>query len=364
LKKKILFIIPNFLNGGSEKALIRTVNNLNSDYYSITILCLKKTGGNADFLKPGINIIDINTPSVYFSIFKIAQAIKSIRPDIVFGWMGYINAYLSFFIPFFSKKINWLCRESGIAGEMNKQHRFPWLFNYLYKTCNRYNTIICQSNYMAKDLVNNFGIQPQKIKIINNSIDFNEIENNKIKTIIKETGKFYLLYVGGLRIEKRVELIIETLATLSKNYLLTIVGSGDQLDKILSSVESYQLGHRVEIISNCYNPVPYYQRTDCLLLASLHEGFPNVVLEAFSCGCPVIGFNIRGGANEALNNYGGFILQNKTIQDFADKIRSVCENEKIEHDEIIRNCKEKYDIKDVIPVYNSLLLQNNDSAKN
>lgn len=356
MKKNVLFVISNFLNGGTEKNLVRLINNLSDKHYSISVLCLQNLGHNADLLKPGVNIIDINSPSVYFSIFRIAKVIKKIKPDIVFSWIGYINAYMSFFIPLFNKKIKWYCRESNLPTFVNEQQRFPWLFKYFYRTYNRYDIIICQSHRMKEDLQDNFSVLPEKMMIINNPIDFKEIENNKTFVLKRKESKLHLLYVGGLRVEKRVDLLIEVLALLPEKYILTIVGSGNQYDKVLSAITFHKLQNRVEIISDCHNPVPYYQASDCLLLTSAFEGFPNVVIEAFACGCPAIGFNSEGGTNEAMENYGGFSLTNAKMEEFADKIISVCEYENLDCEKIIRNCKEKYDINKVVAVYNSILL--------
>lgn len=356
MKKKILFIIPNFSNGGAEKNLISVVNRLDDTLYDINILCFKKTGNNLEILRPGVNIIDIHSKRIYFSIIKISQVIRNIKPDIIFSWMGYVNAYLAFFIPFFNKKIKWLCRETSIASLVNKTQRFDWLFDFLYKKYNRYNLIICQSNYMANDLIRNFKVRPEKIKIIYNGVDFTEISESKIlKSTTDTPGKFKLLYVGGLRSVKRVEILITVLSLLPENYTLTIVGSGEQYEKIITAIDEYKLQNRTTVITDCYNAFPYYQQSDCLLLSSLFEGFPNVVLEAFACGCPTIGYNITGGADEILQNYGGYSLQNKSIKDFAKKIIEVCEYENLQREKIIENCKLKYNMENIIPLYNSIL---------
>lgn len=356
MTKKILFVIPNFSNGGAEKNLIRVINNLDNDLYNIYILCFEKKGENLKDLKAGINIIDINTKRIYFSIIKISQFIKKLQPDIVFSWMGYVNAYLAFFIPFFNKRIKWLCRETSIPSLVNKTQRFHRLFNFLYKHYNNYNLIVCQSQYMANDLIKNFGVKSDKIEIISNGVDFKEINYSiSSETINLEIGKFKLLYVGGLRSVKRVEISIRALAALPENYSLTIVGSGDQYNNIIEEIDKYSLHHRVEIVTDCYNPFPYYQTSHCLLLTSLFEGFPNVVVEAFACGCPVIGFNITGGTEELLTNYGGFSLQNKKLEDLAKKIIEVCECENLQRKMIIENCKAKYNIDNMIGIYNSIL---------
>ena len=356
MKKKILFIIPNFLEGGAEKNFIRIVNRLDLKLYDIHIVCFEKKGKNLEVLKDGINIIDLKIKRIYFAIFRISKVIRKIHPDIVFSWMGYVNAYLAFFIPVFNKKIKWLCRETSIPSLLNKSHRFPWLFNFLYKFYNNYDLIISQSKCMTSDLEKNFGIDEQKIKLINNSIDFKEINDNKDQYPVNSTtGKQNLLFVGGLRSVKRIEILFQVLALLPENYCLTIIGNGEEYQKLLTDINTANLQNRVTILTDCFNPMPYYQCSDCLLLSSQFEGFPNVVLEAFACGCPAIGFDIAGGAKEALDNYGGFYLENKTLTDFAGKIIQVCEFEKLDRNEIIQNCMEKYDIVNVIPVYNAIL---------
>ena len=59
--KKVLFLIPNLMDGGAEKVLVNLANNLNKEKYEITILTIIDHGVNKQFLDKSVK---------YKSIFK------------------------------------------------------------------------------------------------------------------------------------------------------------------------------------------------------------------------------------------------------------------------------------------------------
>ena len=319
---------------------------------------MKEEGGLIEKLDTKIKRWDVKNGRLYFSVFKIRNLVKNIDPDIIFPWMGYLNAYLAFCKPLFADKIVWLCRESTIPSLMNPNYRFPKLYSFFYKFYNRYSYIICQSGYMAKDLELNFNIKKERLVVINNPVDFEKVTLSLKAPVVKPVApenSINLLYVGSLNKWKRVHLLIEALILLPENYYLTIVGNGTEYENIQAMTIKNNISGRIRFILDCNNPYPYYAASNCLLLCSEFEGFPNVALESMASGCPVIGFNIKGGANEILENYGGFIVPGDMVSDFAKSILNVCEKQVIDKDKIIAFCKEKYDLKKIMGQYQSVI---------
>ena len=333
-------------------------NYLANVNYTIHIIFLKEEGGLIEKLDTKIKRWDVKNGRLYFSVFKIRNLVKNIDPDIIFPWMGYLNAYLAFCKPLFADKIVWLCRESTIPSLMNPNYRFPKLYSFFYKFYNRYSYIICQSGYMAKDLELNFNIKKERLVVINNPVDFEKVTLSLKAPVVKPVApenSINLLYVGSLNKWKRVHLLIEALILLPENYYLTIVGNGTEYENIQAMTIKNNISGRIRFILDCNNPYPYYAASNCLLLCSEFEGFPNVALESMASGCPVIGFNIKGGANEILENYGGFIVPGDMVSDFAKSILNVCEKQAIDKDKIIAFCKEKYDLKKIMGQYQSVI---------
>jgi glycosyltransferase involved in cell wall biosynthesis len=356
-KAKIVFIVPNLHVGGAETVLTMLANELVKLGYQVNIIFLVEEGKLLERLDPRIVRMNIGNGRVYFSALPIRKYIRQINPDVIFPWMGYLNAYLIAFKGIFPSNKKWISRESTIPSMMNKNYRFSFLYTFFYKFYNRYDKIICQSAYMADDLRNNFDVKDDKLAIIPNPVDAESIpaKLNAYQVDDLPSGKFSLLYVGGLNKWKRVHILLDLMLVLPQHYHLTIVGEGVDYEKLNAFVLAKELSDRVKFIKGCTNPYPYYSSANCLLLCSAFEGFPNVALEAMATGCPVIGYNIKGGANEVLSNYGGFIVKDEKLEDFAGTVTNVCEHEKLDRERIIHVCREKYGLNKIVKQYQELI---------
>ncbi len=66
--------------------------------------------------------------------------------------------------------------------------------------------------------------------------------------------------------------------------------------------------------------VSLYCSADALLLPSLEDNLPNVMLEAFACGTPVISFNNGGMAEHVQNRSTGILVKELSDAAFAEAI--------------------------------------------
>ena len=70
--------------------------------------------------------------------------------------------------------------------------------------------------------------------------------------------------------------------------VLLMVGDGPQRDELQALAAQLSLGTRVRFLGVRHDMAAVYTLTDHLVLASLTEGMPLVVLEAMACEVPVI----------------------------------------------------------------------------
>ncbi|MBP6378662.1 MAG: glycosyltransferase, partial [Kaistella sp.] len=170
-KKSIIFILPDLETGGAERIVTTIANHLPRNLFLPKIMLLRKEGGYLDLLKDDIEVIDLKTPRIRHSLKPILLEIKKRKPDIVFCGFGEINAYLSLFIPLFPKT-KFIARETNVVSQHVKRKEI----RFFYKFYSNYHRIICQSDDMMNDLIENFRIKPHKIIKINNPVDFEFIE--------------------------------------------------------------------------------------------------------------------------------------------------------------------------------------------
>jgi glycosyltransferase involved in cell wall biosynthesis len=207
--------------------------------------------------------------------------------------------------------------------------------------CNRF---IAQTTKSRKYLINQ-GAEPKFIDIIYHSVDtslFAPRKSNALNKYISDE-EIKLLFVGRLEKSKGVYCLIYAMKYLLQSKLnakLFLIGRGSEERNLKTLVSSFNLTESVIFLGNIpyENLAKFYNACDVLLLPSLIDPSPSVILEAMACGKPVIGSKV-GGIDEVLvdgetgylftpNNYRElyFLLRNfvespDTIQQFGNNSR-------------------------------------------
>ena len=139
------------------------------------------------------------------------------------------------------------------------------------------------------------------------------------------------------------------------------MGRGRLKKKIFHFIETNNLKKNVRILDYKKNPYPYIKQADFLVLTSLHEGLPNILLEAIVLNKFIISSNCPTGPKEILSNgKGGELFKVGNYKDLAQKIIFYSKNNKIRKEKIKfasskvnrfdyeRNLKKYFDILDNI----------------
>lgn len=107
-----------------------------------------------------------------------------------------------------------------------------------------------------------------------------------------------LLFVGRLSKQKNLPVLLDTLAATKRNMHLDILGDGEESESIKRTIQNRGLTNitlhgrqdRQEVIN-------FYESCDALIMPSLYEAQPLVLLEAMAAGVPIIGTNVIGVAD-------------------------------------------------------------------
>lgn len=132
----------------------------------------------------------------------------------------------------------------------------------------------------------------------------------------------HLLYLGRIMKEKGMDELLYALRLLRReNYEFVFDYAGfceDEYQEQLNEIkrEGWAVDHGfVE------DPVPLYQKADCVILPSWHEGMSNVLLEAAAIGRPLITTDIPGCQEAVDHGETGFLVIMKDGNDLADKLK-------------------------------------------
>jgi glycosyltransferase involved in cell wall biosynthesis len=255
--------------------------------------------------------------------------------DIIHSHLSYPAGFLGTIIQKRKKIPNILTEHSWI----NKYFR-----SWIHKKCVLYtikNTscIITVSNALKDDISHYFN---RDVRIIPNVIEVEKFQLQKERK--RETLNIGIL--GGMgNFRKGLDILLKSVSLLGKmDVLVHIGGDGIYLETFKNMSKELGVYEKCkfygEIIPS--DIISFYSGLDIFVLASRDETFGVVIVEAMSCGIPVIATKC-GGPEEIITQDSGVLVEKENPEELARAIVFVSGNlESYDKNLIRRNALEKY----------------------
>lgn len=234
---------------------------------------------------------------------------------------------------------------------------------------NKADIVTSASKSVADKLNNLYGVDVSEI--VYNGIDtdfFNPLSN-------RNKERDYILYTGILDAQKGLTDLIKSLKIVCEefpNIRLLLTGNGPFERYLKKMVNNLHLNNNVKFLGyvDKESLLSYYQNATIYVLPSYSEGFPTSILEAMSCGIPVIGTNVTGTSELIINNENGLLVPPRNPERLAESIIYLLDNKNL-RDKMGKNgrnlMKQRFDwdlITDKIEnCYFSLLEKNSQNNK-
>jgi len=291
-KWRIAFLRRRFSpTGGAERYLLRLASALATQGHQITLYCESWSPSENPF--QAIRKIDSEDPVTYAR--KVMEQPLRDRHDIIFSlervpgcdiyragdglhadWLAYRKAYS----PLLGSVRNVIRRKNREICSLEAE-----LFGK-----GGVRRVICNSQFVAGQLVNRFAFPEDKIDVIYNGVPYNQFSSGDRylgrKALKLEMEDYVILLVGAGR-ERKGHAIAQKAVRRLKDKRAKLV--------VVDSPPSVAMPH-------------VYAAADVFLLPTLYDPFANVTLEALAAGLPVITSAQNGASEIILNEENGFIL--------------------------------------------------------
>ncbi|MEO2055134.1 MAG: glycosyltransferase [Nitrospira sp.] len=170
------------------------------------------------------------------------------------------------------------------------------------------------------------GVPEERVVFIRNGVDLPPQRQDE-DTI----SQCRLLFVGNLVPGKGVHHLIEALSHVlreEENVHLRVIGDGSEKKRLKEQINHSGLNAVVEFVGvQSPDQIPYWmKKSDCLVLPSLWEGTPNVVLEAMACGLPVVASDLPGISEVMTHGVHGLLSKSEDVQGLAQNLLAVVRN--------------------------------------
>ena len=304
--RKLWIAIPTLRGGGAERVVATLVRHLDPAVFSITLIVVDMRGAvHGESIPDGVRLVDLDCRHVRTALPKLIRLIRRGKPDVVLSTLSHLNLSLAAFKWTFPKETSLVARETVVPSPFAANSLSLKLLFSLYRVVHSgFDRVICQSNDMRMDIVDNFGVPETKCVVIPNPVDTVEIAaQSKLPASLPETprGTIKLVAAGRLTYQKGFDILLDAIARLERTDVhLFIMGDGPSLEALTFQAEALGISGRVAFLGYVVNPYPVMANADGFVLSSRFEGMPNVVLEALCCGVPVIATPAPGGVQQIL----------------------------------------------------------------
>ena len=217
----------------------------------------------------------------------------------------------------------------------------PMLARLMRDTLSSFDVVLTLAVRSKMELIR-IGLDSRRIRVFTYWVDqtvfrpMNKVECGKELAL---EGKFVVLFVGRLIKIKGVRLLIRVAKRFREieSVHFVFIGDGPLANDVKSASETHKNVTYAGVIDNKELNV-YYSAADIVIVPSLYEeGFGRVILEALSCGIPVIASN-KGGIPEALDPSVGVLIE-PTTYDIERTVKSFYDNSG-ELLKLAMNCRE------------------------
>lgn len=169
------------------------------------------------------------------------------------------------------------------------------------KTLENADKIVAVSHSVRNEYIN-MGVNREKISVIPNGANiekFKPMDKNMAREKLNlEIDKKIILFIGYLRFRKGINFLLDAVPKILKEEKATfiILGEGVLKNKLLKQVHELKISKFVKFIDPiAHDEIPLWiNASDFLVLPTLAEGRPNVVIESMACEKSIIASNVDG----------------------------------------------------------------------
>ncbi len=338
---KIIHVIPTLGGGGAEILLGNIALEQVKRGNQVIIILLEPlhfTYSNfplKEELEQNVKIFELQ-PTISFSFFRnriemniseFENIVSTFKPDVIHSHL-FIAELVSRYKIHKSIKYFSHCHDNMSQFDLSRNKSFKRaLTDYLemkwlskrYKECK--NSFIAISphtyDYFSRKLPNSL---KANLVLLRNAIECDRYFTNLSE---REDSKVKLVSVGNLVEKKGHSFLIDVVFCLVKlgyDVHLDILGFGPLENELQNKIQTLSLDSYVTLRGNVSNVNEFMSNSDIYVHGAIYEPFGLVLIEAMASSLPVVATNGKGNRELIVDGQNGFLINERDVQKFTDKI--------------------------------------------
>ena len=340
----VMLLISSLEYGGAERQVVELTRNFDRAHVNPFICSLSSEVPLAKFLENperDLEIVEKKHKYDISTIWRVAKIMKHRKVDVVHALMFDAEMVARFAAPL--AKVPVL-----ICSERNSDYEVKRIKSILFRLTNRTCSGVIANSHAGKDFyAKTFKYPANQIHVVYNGIDVHrfkpriEAKQELRKQLDLPIDTPILGYVGSFKRQKRHDYFLRMARAIldqEPNIHFVLVGaplsndfdgSHAYSDEIKALIEELDLMRHCHLLGAREDIENAYNGFDIKVLTSSREGTPNVLLEAMSCGIPVIATDVADNSRIVKDGETGYIVHPGDINALTDRALRLLRDSKL-----------------------------------
>lgn len=315
--KRILHVISGLRTGGAERALTRLLGHQSLSQFENHVLSLTGEGTEGGRVRDaGAIVHKVESGSPLGWIVEAAKVCRTVRPDVVHGWMyhGNIAATAASFASSDRPPVLWAIRQS--LSDISNEKRLTRAVIKAGALASRWPAAIVYNSRLSQAQHEGLGYSSDKSVVIPNGFDtvstgfkaedrldfWQQFGVDGRLPIVLHVGRFHPVKGHSLLLQAAMNILARSQAV--QFVLIGLNVTPDFFEREGLSLQSG--GGRITLLGLRQNVDEFMAHSDIFVLSSLAEAFPNVVGEAMAAGLPCVATDV-GDARHIIGRSGTIV---------------------------------------------------------
>ena len=272
-----------------------------------------------------VAIPDIGAGSVWTSLRSLSTALRDHGTEVLVSH-GYKADICSWLMA--PSRIGRLSHARGFTAENLKVRIYEAAGVHAMK---HLDGVICVSRATA-NVVTGRGLRNREIHVVHNAVDLPKVHHTCDLRQLLGVGPDtkVVVAVGRLSPEKGPHTLLEAaelMGSTADTRVIVLIGDGFLSEDLKESIQQRNLTGRVRLLGFRRDAQELMAQADLLVNPSVSEGLPNVILEAFALGTPVVATDVGGVSEIVRDGETGRLVPPSHPQALAERIEEALSNE-------------------------------------
>lgn len=281
---------------------------------------------------------------IFFGTIRLSALIKIHSVDIIHAHWAFPNSIIAVLAKYITRS-NAKVFTSFPGSDVTVIGKLGFFKKVAVNLISKSDYLSCNSSDLKEDLIK-FGIPKHKIDYVIYGVNAQKIVFNsnlrryKRMELDVSTKEIMFLMVGRFVPKKGFKTAIKAMKIICDefpNIKMFIIGDGDLKQDYVELIQSLHLEKKIIILGEVRpeNLNAYYSASDVFLMPSERmpsDGLNVVVVEAMSCGRPILASSVGGNDLVVFDFFNGRIHSPGDHKDLAEKAKSLIENKYLRED--------------------------------